>query len=137
MPRARRGDCDWFWRLPEAEREPMNNALMLPDSSVRLRLDSAVAASGLRNTGELSAGLFKAGLLQYRFSAPERLTMPVLVIAGRHDGAAVTHGLRELTRRLPQATFREYERSGHFVYLDEPERFIRDVTAFLPVSARR
>jgi pimeloyl-ACP methyl ester carboxylesterase len=57
--------------------------------------------------------------------------MPVLVIAGRHDGGAASEGLRDLTHLLPNARFLEYEHSGHFVYLDEPERFARDVTAFL------
>jgi proline iminopeptidase len=128
---TRRGDCDWFWNLPESEREPIDNALMFPDSAVRIRLDSTVAASGLRNTGELGGGLFRSGLLEYRFAAPQRLSMPVLVISGGRDGTAVSEGLRELARRLPNATFREFEGSGHFVYLDETERFAREVAAFL------
>jgi pimeloyl-ACP methyl ester carboxylesterase len=33
--------------------------------------------------------------------------------------------------RLPAATFIVYEDCGHFVYLDEPERFARDVVEFL------
>jgi proline iminopeptidase len=131
------GTCDWFWNLPEPEREAMNNALMFPDSATRIRLDSVQAASGQRNTGELSRALFRNGLLRYRFSAPGRLTMPVLVIAGRHDGAAVPEGLRQLARQLPDARFVEYEKSGHFVYLDETGRFARDVAAFVAASARR
>src|SRR5207237_4635678 len=94
-------DCDWLWKLPGAEREAMNNALMFPDSAVRIRLDSVQAATGTRNTGELGAALFREGLLQYRFTAMERLTMPGLVMAGRRDGAVVSDGLRELARRVP------------------------------------
>jgi len=56
--------------------------------------------------------------------------MPALVIAGHFDGAVVPKGLEELTQRLPNAKFVEYERSGHFVYLDERDRFVRDVTTF-------
>jgi proline iminopeptidase len=113
----------------------MNNAVMFPDSGVRIPLDSVQAATGTRNTGELGAALFRGGLLQYRFTAMERLTMPVLVIAGRHDGAVGSEGLRELARRLPNARFVEFEHSGHFVYLDEPGRFTREVAGFL--AARR
>jgi len=131
------GACDWFWTLPPLQRDAMNNALMFPDSAVRLRLDSAQAASGQRNTGELSAALFRQGLLHYRFSAPSRLTMPVLVIAGRRDGAAAAASLRQLAAELPNARFVEYEHAGHFVYLDETERFARDVAAFVARSARR
>jgi proline iminopeptidase len=103
---------------------------MFPDSAVRLRLDSVEKASGLRHGGEVDAATFRP-FLKYRFSAHQRLTMPVLVIAGRHDGAAASEGLRDLTRLLPNGRYLEYEQSGHFVYLDEPERFARDVTAFL------
>jgi proline iminopeptidase len=131
---AARGDCDWFWKLPDAQ--AMNDALMFPDSAVRIRLDSVQAASGTRNTGEVGAALFRNGLLQYRFTAAQRLTMPVLVISGRRDGTAVSEGLRELARRLPDARFVEFENSGHFVYLDEPARFAREVSAFLGSRAR-
>ena len=37
--------------------------------------------------GELSRTLFSTELLDYRFSAPERVTTPVLVIGGRYDGS--------------------------------------------------
>ncbi len=47
-------NCAWFWTLPAPQRDPLYRALMFPDSTVRERLDSTVAASGLRNTGELS-----------------------------------------------------------------------------------
>lgn len=133
---GRDDQCDWFWKLPGPQREAINNALMFPDSTVRLRLDSTVAASGLPNTGQLSAALFKAGILQYQFTSHERLAMPVLVIAGRHDGASVPAGLRDLTQRLPNARFVEYERSGHFVYLDQPGQFARDVTMFVTAATR-
>ncbi|HEU4557261.1 MAG TPA: alpha/beta hydrolase [Longimicrobium sp.] len=131
------GACDWGGKLPGAEREAMNNALMFPDSAVRIRMDSAQAASGQRNTGVLGAALFRQGLMRYRFAGARRLTIPVLVIAGRHDGTAVPEGLRALARELPNARFVEYENSGHFVYLDETERFARDVAAFVARSARR
>jgi proline iminopeptidase len=123
-------NCDWVWKLPDAQRQAIMRGLMFPDSAVRLRLDSVEKASGLRYGGELDAATFRP-FLQYRFAAHQRLTMPVLVIAGRHDGGAASEGLRDLTRLLPNARFLEYEGSGHFVYLDEPERFARDVTAFL------
>jgi proline iminopeptidase len=59
--------------------------------------------------------------------------MPVLVIAGRHDSMARPEWLREFARRLPNARFIEYEQSGHWVYVDEPGRFARDVIRFLAV----
>ena len=127
--------CQWFWNLPASQRTPLYEALMFPDSVVRARLDSTVAASHLPNTGELSAALSRAGLGQYQFASFAKVSMPTLVIAGRLDGAIVPKGLQELTQRLPNATFVEYDRSGHFVYLDEPDRFVRDVTSFITARA--
>lgn len=129
---SRRSHCDYEFRgLQGAERERYNLEIMFPDPAVSARIDSVNAARNVRNTGELSRGLFQGGLLQYRLASPDRLTMPVLVIAGRFDGAAVPAGLRELARSLPNARFVEYERSGHFVYLDEPDRFAKEVSAFI------
>ena len=129
---TRRSDCDMEFRaLRGAERERYNTELMFPDTAVPARMDSVNRARGVRNTGELSRALFAAGLLQYRFTAQRRLAMPVLVIAGKHDGAAGPAGLRELAEGLPNARFVEFERSGHFVYLDEPDRFAREVSAFI------
>jgi proline iminopeptidase len=129
---TRRSDCELEFRaLRGPERERFNTAIMFPDPAVAARMDSVNVARDVRNTGEMSRALFSAGLLSYRFMAHDRLTMPVLVIAGRHDGGAAPAGLRELARRLPNARFVEYERSGHFVYLDEPERFAGDVAAFI------
>jgi proline iminopeptidase len=129
---TRRSDCDYEFRgLRGAERERYNMEIMFPNPAVSARIDSVNAARSVRNTGELSRGLFQGGLLKYRLTTPERLTMPTLVIAGRFDGAAVPEGLRELVRVLPNARFVEYDRSGHFVYLDEPDRFAREVSAFI------
>ena len=133
---ARRSDCELeFQAFSGEERDRYNTALMFPDPAVEARIDSVNAARGIRNTGEISRALFgKGGLLRYRFSALDRLTMPVLVVAGRHDGAARPEGLRALAEALPNARFVEYERSGHFIYLDEPERFARDLAAFFRAS---
>jgi proline iminopeptidase len=135
---ARRSDCELEFQAFRTgeEREAYNLEIMFRDPAISTRIDSVNAAHGIRNTGELGGAIFAGGLLQYRFAAPERLTMPVLVIAGRHDGAAQPAGLQELARLLPNARFLEYENSGHFMYLDEPDRFARDLTQFLG-SARR
>lgn len=130
---ARRNDCELEFQAfrSSEERESYNLETMFPDPAVSARIDSVNAAHGIRNTGELGSAVFSAGLLQYRFTAFGRLTMPVRVVAGRHDGAARPAGLRLLAERLPNARYVEYERSGHFVYLDEPVRFAREVTRFV------
>lgn len=129
---TRRSDCELEFRALRGEdREAFNREIMFPNPGVEARMDSVNAARGVRNTGEMSRALFAAGLLEYRFTAFDRLTMPVLVIAGKYDGAAGPAGERELARRLPNARYLEFDHSGHFVYLDEPDRFAREVTAFI------
>lgn len=108
-----------------------NNAVMFPDSSLRIRQDSVDAASGLRNTGELSRVQLGGALLTYRFARAERLTMPVLVLAGHFDSAIGVEQQRALASRIAGARFVEFEHGGHFLYVDEPDRFTREVTAFL------
>ena len=129
----RRNDCELEMRAFDSgrAREAYGNEAMFPDSVVRIRLDSTQNASGFRNSGEMGAALFQQGLLRYDFGQFARLKMPVLVIAGRYDGAARPEGLRLLAKRLPHAQFKEFDRSGHFVYLDEPTRFAREVARFI------
>jgi proline iminopeptidase len=109
----------------------VNDEVMFPDMLIGKRQDAIDAKSGLRNTGELGNALFGGGFTQYRFAHPERLTMPVLVLAGAADYAIGLPAQRALGRALPHARVVEYAGAGHFLYLDTPERFTRDVTDFL------
>jgi proline iminopeptidase len=129
---VRRSDCELEFRaLGGADREAFSNEMMFPDSTRRKLQDSLDRASGLRNTGELSNALFDAGLLSYRFTAFDRLTMPVLVIMGGQDRAVGGPPMRELAKRVPHGQLLELPKGGHFVYLEEPEAFARAVTRFL------
>ncbi len=131
---TRRNECDLELRGRNSlgeDRQRYNMKVMFPDPTVAARIDSVNAARDVSNTGELDGALLAAGLNHYRFTSFGRVTMPVLVVAGRLDGALLPPGLRELARVLPRARFVEYEHSGHFVYLDEPDRFAREVSAFI------
>ena len=132
-----RDDCDLaFNTVPDSVRGRVNDEVMFPDMVLARRQESVDSASGLRNTGELSNGLFNGGLLGYRFAAPQRVRLPVLILAGREDYAIGLPQQRALARALPDARINEYERAGHFLYLDEPDRFTRDVVAFLSAPPR-
>lgn len=102
-----------------------------------LRQQKAIdQASGLRNTGEISSVYFgeDIGFPCYRFIAFARLTMPVLVIVGRYDGAIGVEQMRTLATHLPNARFDEFADSGHFTYAEQPQKFVQDVTSFLALS---
>lgn len=127
-----RDDCDLAFNTVNGdEGQRVNNEVMFPDLRLAQEQDSVDAASGLRNTGELSQALWSAGFLTYRFAAHDRIRMPVLILAGAQDYAIGLPSQRVLARSLPSARITEYERAGHFLYLDEPERFTREVVQFL------
>jgi pimeloyl-ACP methyl ester carboxylesterase len=106
-------------------------ALGLSAGAHEMVLNGARQYYRIAGAGELGRALFAAGVLRYRFTDFARMTMPVLGIADRFDGAAGPVGVRELVRRLPDARYVEFEHSGHFVYLDEPERFATEVASFV------
>lgn len=111
------------------------NSLQFVDQSYREKQDRLDAASGLKNTGEQSNALFSNGLACYTFLQYEKVTAPVLVIGGRFDGAIGLDPMRAMAANLPHATFLEYEHSAHFPYLEESDRFTRDVLKFLASAA--
>jgi proline iminopeptidase len=125
-------DCFFAFNSIEGEaRERVNDETMFPDMrQVKLQRD-VDEKSGLRNTGELSNAMFNGGFTSYRFAHPERITMPVLVLAGREDYAIGLPSQRALGKALPKGRVLEYPGAGHFPYVDAPQRFTRDVVEFL------
>lgn len=59
------------------------------------------------------------------------LTMPALVIGGRHDRAIPIRHQELIAEALLDAELVVFEASGHFPYLEEPERFSDVVAAFV------
>lgn len=131
-----RSDCEMeFHALSQEQFDRLNNARQFVDSTYRLRQDSIDAVSGLSNTGEMGHALANAGLYdRYEFKAYDRLSMPVLIVAGRHDGAVGLTSQEALARAIPQSRLLIYEHSAHFPYVEEPERFAHDVTTFITAS---
>ena len=115
-------------------RERVNDETMFPDMKRVAEQRDVDAKSGLRNTGELGGALWNSGFLSYRFTRFDRLSMPVLVMAGEDDYAIGLPAQRALARALPKAKLVEYAGVGHFPYLDLPQRFNNDVVGFLKSS---
>jgi proline iminopeptidase len=125
-------DCFFaFNSVADEIRERVNDETMFPDMRKAEEQRAVDARSGLRNTGELGGALWNNGFLSYRFTRFERLTMPVLVLAGAEDYAIGLPAQRLLARQVPKAALLEYAGAGHFPYLDAPQRFTEDVLRFL------
>jgi len=68
--------------------------------------------------------------LDFRADLP-KLTMPILVIAGRFDRVSIPRYALEFKKLLPKADFVVFEESGHFPYLEEPDETLATLREFL------
>ncbi|RST59746.1 alpha/beta hydrolase [Siminovitchia terrae] len=60
-----------------------------------------------------------------------KLTMPVLIVAGRHDWITPVSQAEEMKGLLPDAILSIFEKSGHMPFIEEQESFIRTVVDFV------
>jgi proline iminopeptidase len=59
------------------------------------------------------------------------VTHPVLVLGGPHDRTSVVRASEEMTELLPDAELVIFEESAHMFFVEEQDRFLAAVTAFL------
>lgn len=123
--------CDMTHAYRGAESERVLTSFMFPNPRTAELLKEADERGGLRNTGVVGGVLFRQGLLSYRFAGAAAIRAPVLVIAGGLDRQAVPEPQRALARAVPKGRMIEYDAAGHFMWVEQPERFARDVAAFL------
>lgn len=65
----------------------------------------------------------------------QELTVPALVVAGRHDAYAAGGVTEQLIGALPDPDVVHFEQSGHLPNLEEPERFNAVVRSFMGRAA--
>jgi proline iminopeptidase len=119
------------------DRERVTAANMFPNPKTMMLLEQLEAESGLKNTGELGKAVFGQGLLQYQFAGASNVAAPVLVIGGDRDFAAGPRAQRRLSEVLPKGQLLEYKGFGHWMFLEDPQRFGQDVSAFLRSASRK
>lgn len=61
----------------------------------------------------------------------DTLAARTLILAGRYDKATPPKLARDLHRRIKGSKLMVFGRSGHFPFLDEPEKFKREVLRFI------
>jgi proline iminopeptidase len=59
------------------------------------------------------------------------ITVPTLVIVGRHDFITNVAMAEEMVKHIPNARLEIFEDSGHFALVEEPEKFYRVVKQFV------
>lgn len=58
------------------------------------------------------------------------IRVPTLILIGRYDLTSVDTA-RDMGRRIPRSRVVVFEESGHFMYLEEPDKFLTEVRTFL------
>lgn len=123
--------CNPFVVFGDKQRQAFFDDNMFPNRIVRERVNWLDHIPSLANSGQLGAALSDQGFMDYRFDRPERLSMPVLFIAGGRDFQTALAPQRALAAKLKNGRVLVYPNAGHFMFADEPERFARDVSAFV------
>jgi proline iminopeptidase len=60
----------------------------------------------------------------------KNITVPTLVIVGRHDFITNVAMAEEMIEHTPKAQLEIFEDSGHFALVEEPEKFYRVIQEF-------
>ena len=61
----------------------------------------------------------------------KKITVPTLVIVGRHDFITNVAMAEEMLKHIPNARLEIFEDSGHFALVEEPEKFYRVIKEFV------
>lgn len=61
----------------------------------------------------------------------KKIKAPTLIIVGRHDFITNARMAEEMTKHIPDARLVIFEDSGHYAFVEEPERFYRVIKEFV------
>jgi proline iminopeptidase len=61
----------------------------------------------------------------------KKLSMPILILAGRYDRVSIPRWSVQYKRYAPQARFVMFEKSGHFPFIEETDETVRILREFL------
>jgi proline iminopeptidase len=61
----------------------------------------------------------------------KEITVPTLVIVGRHDFITNVAMAQEMVNQIPDARLEIFEESGHFALVEEPQKFYRTIQNFI------
>jgi proline iminopeptidase len=93
--------------------------------------EAEIAAKGATFSSEVYAAI-NPGLTNLDFRKTlGTLKCPILILAGRSDRIAIPRLTRQFQIYVPQANYVIFEKSGHSIFLEEPDRFVQVLDTFL------
>ncbi len=93
-------------------------------------LEWMISASGQLPIGPLSAILFDQTVQDYR-DVLSTIDVPTLICWGEHDTLLPVSGAPYMHEHIPGARLELFDESGHCPFLEESDKFNREVGAFL------
>ena len=120
-----------------------------PEDAYRAQLESTISsmiltesrragplADGLASDRKVSAAAYRELIVTDLGPELERITAPTEVLYVKFNDPRMTTAITDSIyaggfSRLPGATLKRIDDSGHFIMLDQPERFAAEVEAFL------
>ena len=61
----------------------------------------------------------------------KKITVPTLIIVGRHDFITNVSMAREMAKHIPNAHLEIFGDAGHYAFVEEPEKFYREIKEFV------
>jgi proline iminopeptidase len=92
-------------------------------------LDAIISRIRFSATANRFFNLFELPSLDMEKEIPG-ITVPTLIISGRNDNSIPWEEGKNLYRLMPNAHFVIFEKSAHFPFIEENERFISEVRSF-------
>jgi pimeloyl-ACP methyl ester carboxylesterase len=129
----RAGGMPWCWPLYDPRRLKRLQQLYLDASFVDHRLVPMVRIEpGDRRRPPPRRARWQASVRKVDLR-PQlgQITVPTLVCVGRHDPQTPWPANAEIAAALPAGQLEVFERSGHYPFVEESERFTAVVEAFL------
>jgi len=129
--------CDTLWAGGFQSVEQMRHYYEVMGPMYAVKYDPAVAEAGRARTtyspGPLNQAFGPGGFLRTFDLRPElgRIKAPTLVLAGRRDWICPVEFSEEITRLIPAADLRVFERSSHSIRGDEPEGMLDAIRGFV------
>jgi proline iminopeptidase len=134
---AQRAVCDQLWAGALDTPEKLRNYYEVMGPLYALKFDPVAAAAG-RARGILAPDAINqafapGGFLQTFDLRPElgAIRAPTLIIAGQHDWICPPEFSQEIHRLIPHSQLQVFENSSHSLRVDEPQRMIDSIRAFV------
>ena len=129
--------CRQLWAGELDTPEKLRNYYEVMGPLYALKYDAVAGAlgraRGILAPDAINQAFAPGGFLQTFDLRPElaAITAPTLILAGQHDWICPPEFSQEIHRLIPHSQLQVFEHSSHSLRVDEPDRMLRSIRAFV------